>query len=181
MRFASREWLPFSAGRVFAAQRDEVDRIVPYLPDVEQVEQISEARAAGGDLVHVHRWTGSARSLPVLLRPFVRPEFLRWHQTTRWSGGTLVATWSIAVPALGTAIETGGVSRYIEGASSTCTVEIEGDLSFRPGASGELGHVPASAVPVVERFVVGVVVPMIARTTVAVGRYLREEGSAAKG
>lgn len=169
MRFALVEALPFSAERVFAAARDDLPRIAPYLGDVDRVEVCSDA-VEDGARVQVHRWTGAARALPMLLRPFVRPEMLRWEQTTRW--GALVAEWTVRVPALGAAVSARGVSRYVAKDAASCAVDIEGDVDFHPAQGTPLAGVPASASPAVERAVVGLVVPLIGRTTAAVGRYL---------
>lgn len=170
MRFALVEALPFSAERVFEAARDDLPRIVPYLSDVDGVELCSDSVDEGGARVQVHRWTGAMRSLPLLIRPFLRPELLRWEQTTRW--GALVAEWTVRVPALGAAVSARGVSRYVAKDATSCAVDIEGDVDFRPAEGSPLAGVPASASPTVERAVVGLVVPLIGRTTAAVGRYL---------
>lgn len=172
MRFTVREKVPFAPERVFAAERDELDAIVPFLIDVERVTLRSASTSAEGDPVQVHRWTGAARSLPAFVRPMVRPELLTWEQTTLWSASTLTATWSIAVPAMGDAVEARGTRLYRLDEARACAVVVDGEITFR----GTPGGAPPSAAPFVERFVVGLVVPMVGRTTVAVGRYLEQQG-----
>lgn len=175
MRFTVHETVPFAPERVFTAERDELAAIVPFLSDVEGVTLRSEVTGADGDAVQVHRWLGSPRALPVFVRPMVRPELLMWDQTTRWSAGTLTATWSIVVPAMGDAVEARGTRTYqLQGRGTGCAVVVEGDITFRTAAPGAMG-VPPTAAPFVERFVVGLVVPMVGRTTVAVGRYLERK------
>ena len=92
----------------------------------------------------------------------------RWH----WDPVGHVATWQIDVPGLGPAVEASGTNRYVDAGSGRCTIEIEGDFAFRPDAIPQLRSIPPSAVPMVERLVVSLIVPMIERTGVAVRQYL---------
>lgn len=180
MRFTVRESVPFPPARVFAAERDELDAIVPFLPDVQRVVLRSDERGADGHRTQVHRWTGSAESIPLLLRAVVREDWLQWDQTTRWEEDRLSASWSIAVPALGAAVEARGVRRY-EPDGIVCAVGVDGELTVRATGVDALVALPPSAVPFVERFAVGLVVPMIGRTTVAVGRYLQATDGRSSG
>ena len=52
--------------------------------------------------------------------------------------------------------------------------DLEGDFSFHPDRVPQLQSIPAVAVPMIEKAVVGMIVPMIERTGSAVAKYLDE-------
>ena len=171
MRFDHAETVPHPLDRVFAAQRDALVEAVRSLEEVERVELRSESRRADGAVEQVHVWTGSPKVLPALVRPMVPAHLLQWRQRTLWDPAHHTGTWVIDVPGLGEAVDARGVNRYAAVPGGTrCTVE--GDFSFRPDRLAELRTVPPAAVPLVERVVVSLVVPLVGKTAAAVSRYL---------
>lgn len=173
MRFEVREDTRYPRSTVFAAHRDHLEDIIEFLPDVEKVELRSRSRHAGGREEHTHWWTGSPSSLPALLRPMVPPSLLQWRQITLWDPHTWTARWSIEVPGMKEAIVAQGVNRYVE-EKGGCRIEIDGDFEFHPERIPQLSSIPSTAVPMVEKAVVSLIVPMIQRTGSAVAKWLDE-------
>lgn len=174
MQFDVRETTPHPRSVVFATHRDRLPDIVKYLDEVASVELRSRSLHAGGREEQVHLWVGTPAALPALIRPFVAPQLLTWKQKTVWDPFTWSATWEIDVLALGPAIEARGTNRYLEDGSG-CTIEITGEFAFRPDKVPQLAQVPATAVPMVEKAVVALIVPLVKRTGTAVARFLDEE------
>lgn len=171
MRFEVREQTAYPRPIVFAAHRDHLEDIVRHVPDVERVEQRSRSKEAGGREQQTHIWTGAPSALPVLLRPMVPASMLSWQQVTTWDPSTWTATWQITVPGLGAAISANGTNVYVEQAGG-CRIDIVGDFSFHPERVPQLQSMPGAMVPMVEKIVVGMIVPMIERTGSAVAKYL---------
>ncbi|MEZ4238967.1 MAG: DUF2505 family protein [Myxococcota bacterium] len=156
---------------VFATHRDHIEALAAYLPDVERIEVRGRSRHADGREVQTQWWVGSTSALPLLLRPMVPAHLLQWQQTTTWDPAAWTASWEIEVPGLGAAVSARGKHTY-ERDPAGCRIALEGDFAFRPDRVPQLAQVPAAAIPVVERAVVSIVLPMIERTGEAVGRYL---------
>jgi hypothetical protein len=175
MRFEVHEDTRYPRSTVFAAHRDHVEDIVRFLPDVEKVELRSRARHAGGREEQTHWWTGSTQALPALLRPVVPPALLQWKQTTLWDPHTWTARWSIEVPGSAQAIVAEGTNTYVE-EKGRCRIDVQGDFEFHPERVPQLSKIPASAIPMVEKAVVSIIVPMIERTGGAVAKWLEERG-----
>lgn len=174
MQFEVRETTTHARSVVFAAHRDRLRDIVQHLDEVHSVELRSRSLHAGGREEQVHLWVASPTALPALVRPFVPPQLLAWKQRTVWEPYTWTATWEIDVLALGPSVEARGTNRYLqEGAG--CTIELAGEFAFRPDKVPQLAQVPASAVPMVEKAVVALIVPLVKRTGAAVARFLDEE------
>lgn len=176
MQFAVRETTHHPRSVVFAAHRDRLPEIVKHLEEVEKVELRSRSVHAGGREEQTHLWTGTSAALPPFVRPFVPAHLLAWKQKTIWEPYTWTATWEIEVLALGPAIEARGTNRYLEDGSG-CAIEIEGDFAFRPDKVPQLAQIPANTVPMVEKAVVALIVPLVKRSGAAVARFLDEEVS----
>lgn len=171
MRFEVQEKAKYLREMVFATHRDRLEDIARYLPDVERVELRSRSRHATGKEQQTHLWTGSPSALPLLIRPLVPPALLQWQQVTVWDTSTWTATWTIEVPGLGAAIAANGKNVYVADGTS-CRIDLDGEFSFHPERVPQLASVPTSMVPMIEKLVVGLIVPMIERTGSAVAKYL---------
>ena len=162
---------------VFETHRDELDAVVAHLPDVRRVELQSSSTHADGRLEQLYRWHGSHGALPMLVRPFVKESLLVWEQRTVWDPARWRADWEIAVPGMGAALECRGSNAYLEQAGGGTTIEVEGSFDFTPHRVSAFQGVPDTAIPMVERMVVSLVVPMIQRSGRAVADYLGRRGA----
>lgn len=176
MRFEVSETTSHPRSVVFAAHRDRVADIVRGLEEVDRVELRSRARHAGGREEHVHHWYGTAAALPALVRPFVPPHLLTWRQKTLWDPFHWTATWEIDLLALGPAVDVRGTNAYAEEGTG-CRIDVAGDFVFRPDRVPQLAQIPASAVPMVEKAVVSLILPLVKRSGAAVARWLDEQAS----
>jgi hypothetical protein len=150
-----------------------VEQIARLLSDVEKVEVRSRTRHADGREEQVQWWTGSPTALPMMIRPLVPPGLLQWRQRTTFDPNAWTADWEIEVPGLGPAIVARGRHVYHDEPEG-CRIALTGDLEFHPERVPQLAQVPAAAVPLVEKAVVKLIVPMIQRTGPAVSQFLDE-------
>lgn len=171
MEFSDDERSPYPREHVYAAHRDELEAVVAGLAEVRRVELRSRAVQADGSIEQMHHWFGSPSALPLLVRPFVREDLLVWTQSTVWTQTEWRARWVIEVPGVGDAVSCRGEHAYEEDGVGT-RISVRGSFEFDPTRSSTLASVPASAVPMVERMVVSLIVPMIKRSGAAVSDYL---------
>ena len=174
MRFEVQERTTHARPAVFAASRDRLEQIVAYLEGVERVDLRSRARSAGGHEEQTYRWYGTSAALPALIRPLIPPSLLSWQQHTVWDVSRWTATWHIHVPGLGEAVQSRGTNVYHEDGAG-CRIDLEGEFEFHPERVPELKGVPQAAVPMLEKFMVSLIVPLVKRSGEAVARYLTEQ------
>jgi hypothetical protein len=177
MQFQVQDAVRHPRSAVFAAHRDRIEDIARHLSDVERIEVRGRARHADGREVQTQWWTGSTSALPVLVRPLVPPALLQWRQQTTWDATRWAADWEIEVAGIGPAIVARGRHLYLEDSPVGCRIDLTGDFEFHPERVPQLAQVPASAVPMVEKAVISLIVPMIKRTGAAVARFLDEEAA----
>ncbi|MCB9679184.1 MAG: hypothetical protein H6737_29040 [Alphaproteobacteria bacterium] len=173
MDFQVSDDAPFSRDLVFRTHRDEFERIAPRLSEVERVVLKSQSTAADGTIEQKHEWFGHPSALPFFIRPLVPPEMLRWFGHTRWNPRDWECRWSVEVPALGPMADIQGFQRYHE-TPTGCRIELTGTFDFHPDRVPQV-RLPPGSVPVVERFVVSLIVPMMQKSAAAVIDHLKSE------
>lgn len=175
MDFTVSDDAPFPRDLVFRTHRDDFESIAPRMKEVDRVRLKSESRHADGTLEQKHEWFGHKSALPFLMRPLVPAEMLRWFGITRWNPTTFECSWRVEIPALGPMAEIDGSQRYLE-VSDGCRIEMTGRFDFHPERVPQL-TLPPGAVPIVERFVVSMVVPLFQKSGAAVVNHLKEHQS----
>lgn len=176
MDFSHSERTAFARDLVYRTHRDDLAEVVHHLDAVARVELRSRAAHADGKLEQRYRWHGTKAALPMFVRPFVPEHLLVWEQRTTWDDIAMTANWTIEVPGLGEAIDCRGTNTYHD-TDRGSRIDITGAFAFRPDRADEMKSIPASAVPMVERMVVTLVVPLIQRSGTAVATYLKASGA----
>jgi hypothetical protein len=156
--------------RVFKTYRDELEAVVPHLDTVKRVQRRSRSKHADGRIEQSHLWVGSTSAVPPMLRPMIREEMLTWTDDSVWDATDLTATWRIVLPAFDGAIGAVGTYRFMPHPKGTL-VAAQGDFRIDPA---KLPPAFRNAVAVVERVIVGFLVPIVASTGEGVSRYMDE-------
>lgn len=172
MRFDVQDDAPFPRELVFRTHRDALPEIAPRMTEVERVERRGRAVTATGVITQTHRWVGHPSALPLLLRPLVPADMLRWEDESRWDPSTWTCSWRVTVPALGPMADITGTHTYTE-TPTGCRIALEGTFDFHPERVPQL-TLPPGAVPIVERFVVALIVPLVTKSGRAVVAYLQD-------
>lgn len=172
MRFDVQHEAPFPRLRLFEAHRDAFPVIAQRLPEVKSIREVSRSSGADGVVVVRNRWFGSRAALPLLLRPLVPEEVLVWDDETRFDRVRLVCSWTITIPGLGPMADVSGVHRYLDSDGGT-RIELEGRFDFHPERAPQV-RLPPGASPIVERMIVGLIVPLLEKSGAAMVDHLRE-------
>lgn len=176
MQFTVKESIPFPRERVFAAQRDKLPELAPFLHDIESITvQSREEGATVTKLVNI--WKAKGGDVPAALRGFIKPEMLQWTDYASWDSEAWRCDWNIVLGFLPGVIECRGNTSFAEAAGRT-TVTIGGDIRIHadklPGVprfmAGKIGET-------VEKFVVSMIKPNLSKTNEGVTSYLRAQGA----
>jgi hypothetical protein len=166
--------IPFPRETVFAAYRDDVVALVPYLTNVHAIDV--KSRKENGDLVEfVNEWRGGGE-IPAAVRAFLSESMLSWTDHATWSAKSLSCDWRIETHAFTEAVRAIGHNRFLEDGVNQTLLEIRG--SFEVDAkkirgvprlfAGTLGRT-------VEDFMVGKIQSNLVETAKALTRYLDEK------
>jgi hypothetical protein len=165
--------VPHPRDRVFAAYRDELPELVPYLPNVRAIE--TRSRTENGQVVElVNHWVGGG-DLPAVARRFVSEDLLSWDDHARWDGAAFVCRWRTEVPRFRDALRAEGETRFEPTGPESTRVVIEGDIEVDASKVRAVPRIFAGSVgPAVASFLVATIRPNLVAVANAVGRLLTE-------
>lgn len=68
---------------VYPLMRDDIQKIVPYLPNVDKIETIKRERISDTRLEVVNHWYAKAE-VPSIAKSFIKPELFQWKDFALW-------------------------------------------------------------------------------------------------
>jgi hypothetical protein len=132
--------LPVARERVFAAYRDEIARVLEFLPSVRVVE-VKARKDEGSVVKQIREWHGGG-DVPAAVRGIVTQSMLGWNDQTIWDAQASVCDWWVEPHKFGDAVRCRGRTSFLEDAEHHTLLEVRGmvDVDARrlPGIPGYL-------------------------------------------
>ena len=69
---------------VYELVRDNLDKLVPYLPNVEKIDVKKHAPTGDNKVEVINHWYGKA-DIPGMLKKFISPEIFSWKDVATWN------------------------------------------------------------------------------------------------
>lgn len=156
--------------QVFAAYRDHLPDLVPYLENVRSITVTS--RTDEGDVTKlVNRWKGGGE-IPSVVRKFLSEDLLEWDDLATWKPGEWRCEWQTIVPAFKDAVDARGHNEYHEVNGQT-ELRIFGELKVDAAKVKGVPRLLAGTVgPAVESFLVGRIRPNFVTVAQGVEKFL---------
>lgn len=161
---------------VYKTFRDSLVELLPYLPDVKNID-VKERTEEGDEVVKVvNLWKANPEEIPKLAQAFIKPEMLEWTDYASWDQGKWSCDWDMEVGFLSDAVTCRGTTTYEERGEGRTEVSIRGELKVDgkkiPGvprlAAGKVGSV-------IEAFVVKMITPNLTQVNRGIERYLSQK------
>lgn len=163
--------IPFARPVVFAAYRDELLKLLPYLPDVRRIDLTSRQDDEGGVVRLVNEWHGGGE-LPAAARAFLSEAMLSWTDLATWDQNAFTCAWEIRTHAFVEAVRCRGTSSFREDGAAT-RLEIRGQIDID---ARKLRGVPAlfagKVGSLIEDFLVSKIQPNLVEVSRGLGQYL---------
>ncbi len=159
---------------VFAAYRDRLTELVPFLPNVRSITVESRQDGVQGvpertDLVN--RWQAKA-DIPKVLQGLIKPEALTWIDRASWDERDHTCRWEIELGMFTEQVRCGGTNTYRVDGDRT-VLEIRGHLDVDASGLGVPRLLAGTVAPQVERFVVNLIRPNLLSVAQGLERYLQ--------
>ncbi len=178
MKIESSDHVPFPVETVFSLLRDRLSEVVPFLPNVNRVEDISREELGEGKVRIVRRWYGKGE-VPKVAQKFLKPEMLSWVDTALWDETTHLCTWDLSHDAFKEQFRCSGKTSYKGVGEGETRIELVGDLSIDlrniPGVPRMLAR---SVSPAVEKVLVNMITPNLSNLPKGLRAYLSQRGGA---
>ncbi|MBX3184220.1 MAG: hypothetical protein KIT72_01745 [Polyangiaceae bacterium] len=120
--------IPFDRARVFRAYRDELPKLVEFLPNIRRIDVVSREEPEPGVVEISNVWHGGGE-LPSAARVVLSDSMLGWRDQARWSEADYTCSWSIRTNSFTEAVRCEGVNRFVETEAGT-RFEIRGVIEI---------------------------------------------------
>jgi hypothetical protein len=165
--------IPFPPKVVFAACRDDMPKLRPFLPDVRSIEVTS--RVERGPVVeNVVVWRGGGEVFgPV--RAVLSEAIFSWTDYGTWNADAMRVDWRTETHAFTEAVRCGGSDRFLQDGLGQTLLEIRGELEVDAHKlSGVPGLLAAGVARRMEGYLVGKIQSAMTLTAKALASYLEE-------
>ena len=120
--------IPFPPQMVFAAYRDHIAELLPYLPNVRSITVTS--RKDEGPIANlVNEWQGGGE-IPGALRAVLSDAMLSWTDRATWNSDLLRCDWRTETRAFTEALRCWGYDLFLEDGPDKTLLEIRGTLEI---------------------------------------------------
>jgi hypothetical protein len=165
--------IPFERPVVFAAYRDKLVDMLPYLPNVRSIEV--RKREDEGQIVKLLNFWKGGGDIPPAARAFLSEAMLSWLDYATWNEGEYTCDWKIEPQAFTEAITCKGRNRFTEEGGGT-HLEIRGELTIDPKKlKGVPGFLAGKVAKAAEDLLVGKIKPNLVGTADGLTKYLQAQ------
>ena len=174
MRIEADSVLPFSRAAVFEAYRDDLPKVVEFLPNVRAIEV--KSRTEDGPLTKLFNvWHGGG-DIPAAARAFLDEKALTWDDEAVWNATTHECAWTIHTHAFRDAVSSNGQTRLIELGPDKTRIELRGDFSIDlKKVRGVPSMLAGTVGKTIESFLSKQITANLTSTTDALSRYLAKK------
>jgi hypothetical protein len=167
--------IPFPREIVFSAYRDELLKLLPYLPNVRSID-VTSRKEDGAVVEFVNVWHGGG-DIPAAIRAVLSESVLEWTDYATWRADRLVCEWRTETHAFTEAVSCRGANRFIDAGADKTTIEIRGSLEIdAKKIRGVPSFLAGKIGRAVEEFLVGKIQSNLVETTKGLSNYLEERG-----
>ncbi len=179
MKIESDARIAFPREIAFRGYRDELHKLVPYLPNVKSIEVKESEDAPGGVATRTRKlnlWRAKAE-VPAAAQRIIKPDMLAWDDHALWDEADWSCEWRVAPHFFGDRIKCSGKNRYLVDGQHTI-LQIRGELTVEAqGLPGVPRLVAGPVASAIERFVVALLTPNLVAVSKGLEAYLRTKQS----
>ncbi|MSP55918.1 MAG: hypothetical protein EXR69_09995 [Myxococcales bacterium] len=186
MQISSSSVIHHPRPRVFAAYRDELTEVVPFMTNVDAInvikrEEFCDSPSVGKGPLRVtlhNEWVGRGE-IPRAVQGIVKPEMIRWDDYAEWDEATWACRWELKVRVFRDSVRCSGTTRLLADGPSSTRVLVLGSLDIDLKEIPGVPRILAGTVkPAVEKFIVSLVTPNLEQMNVSLSSYLSSPGRA---
>lgn len=169
MKINSESHISHPRATVYAAYRDRLPEVVPYIPDIKEIRVESREQTASG--VKLHNLWIADREIPRMVQNFLKPEMLRWNDYADWNDEKVWCDWTLQIPAFPNNVTCSGRNAFYTDGENTRVV-LTGNLEINPKFPGIPRLVASRLAPQIEKFIVMLITPNLERVNQSLGAFL---------
>jgi hypothetical protein len=167
--------IPFPREIVFAAYRDELLELLPYLPNVRGID-IKSRKEDGAVVEFVNVWRGGG-DIPTAVRAVFSESVLEWTDYATWRADRFLCEWRTETRAFTEAVNCRGTNLFVDDGAGKTLLEIRGTLVIdAKKIRGVPSFLAGKVGRAVEEFLVAKIQSNLVETAKGLSKYLEERG-----
>jgi len=154
----SEQVITYPLETVWEAMRDKLPELVPFLADVESIEEVEREELGPKRVRLLNVWQAKKEAAPKAVRPFITRNVLRWKDHAEWNEKDRMVDWHFETIKFDKLFKCAGQNRFKRTSQGHTRLYIKGDLEINPQ------HVPGvpkflakRLKPKIERFIIKLV------------------------
>lgn len=128
MNFEVIDKVPYPLDDVFTTMRDKLVDLVPFLPDVKNIELVERKDLENGNVKIVNNWYAED-NIPKALKSLIKAEQLGWVDYAEWDTEKKKVYWNLEMMFFKEYVTVKGENTFT-GDDKTTTITLSGDLSL---------------------------------------------------
>jgi hypothetical protein len=176
MQISTDARIPSPVPVVFTAYRDDLTKLLPYLPNVRSIE-VTSRKDTGALAEFVNEWRGGG-DIPAAIRAVLSEAILSWTDYATWNADTRVCDWRIATHAFTDAVKCGGTNRFVEDGAGATRLEVRGSLTIDAKKIGVPSLLASTIGRAAEEFLVNKIQSNLVETAQGLAKYLQDKAAA---
>jgi hypothetical protein len=166
--------IPFPRDLVFATYRDDIQKLLRFLPNVRAID-VKSRKDEGAVVEIVNEWRGGGE-IPAAARAVLSEAMLSWTDYATWDASTMRCDWRTETHAMREAVDCKGYNVFVEDGPGKTLVQIRGKLEIDgKKIRGVPGFLAGTVARTVEDFLGGKIQPNLVETAKGVTAYLEEK------
>ena len=158
---------------VYGVMRDDLPKLVPFLPQVKYIEVLSREDSEPGSIRIVNKWQGTLDQAPRVARPFLKEEMVAWKDHARWVDADHRVEWRFESLVGDRYFDCNGENFFEAVGEGSTRVKITGELKVHPERlPGVPKFLARKVAPAVEKYIINLITPNLRNLAQGVRGYL---------
>lgn len=166
--------IPFARDVAFVAYRDDIVKLLPYLPNVRSIE-VRSRKEEGDRAFIVNEWRGGGE-IPGAIRAVLGESALAWTDEATWDASTFECAWRTQTAAFGDALRCAGTNAFAADGPDRSRLVVRGTIDVdAKKIRGIPGFLAGKAGRAIEEFLVSRIQSNLVETAKGLTRYLEDK------
>lgn len=175
MRLEVKDTIYQPADIVYPLVRDEMDKIVPYMPDIERIETLKSAPNSDGRLEVVNHWYSKPSNIPSMFKKFAKPELFSWKDFALWNDEEYCVEYRLESMIANDLFEAKGTNYFGPDGDGNTLVRVTCEIQIYPEKMPGVPKFLAKKVrPMVEETIRKILEPNLASLTEGLTKYFAD-------
>lgn len=176
MHVENTEIVPQPAKIIYPMVRDELDKLVPYMANIDRIDQLEYKRTSKTRVEILNHWYAKAE-IPRIARSFVKPELFQWKDYALWKDDEFCVDYRIEGFVMKNVYELNGTNYFTPKGKDKTEIKVTFDLNIYPERfPGVPKFLARRAKPPIEQMIKRMLTPNMTSLAKGLNAFFEDQG-----